>query len=191
MAPGVRPGAAGPVRVARLRLLLVRHGQSTWNATRRWQGHADPPLSRLGREQARAAAQALAGEIIDVLYASDLRRALETARIVGEPHGLLPRSDPRLRELDLGAWGGLTRAEITARWPELLARFDRGEPDARPLGGETRAELTRRVVSALDELAARHAGARVAIVAHGGVLAALTGKYGHDNAAVVPWSWPR
>jgi probable phosphoglycerate mutase len=109
---------------------------------------------------------------------------------VGEPHGLLPRSDPRLRELDVGAWGGLTRDEIAARWPEALARFDRREPEARPEGGETREALARRVHEALDELCARHAGATLAIVAHGGVLAAITGEYGHDNAAVLTWTWP-
>ena len=182
--------ALGLRRVARARLVLVRHGQSTWNATRRWQGHSDPPLSPLGREQALRAARALSGEIVDALYASDLRRALETARIVGEPLGLEPRSDPRLRELDVGAWGGLTREEIAARWPEALGRFDRREPDARPVGGETRAELARRVHEALDELAARHAGATLLIVAHGGVLAAITGEHGHDNAARVSWAWP-
>ena len=173
------------------RLLLIRHGQSTWNAARRWQGHSDVPLSDLGRDQARRAARALAAETIDALYASDLVRALETAQIVGEPHGLEPARDPRLRELDVGAWCGLTRDEITARWPEALLAFDRGDPDARPTGGETRAELAHRVQAALEDLAARHAGATLAIVSHGGVLAAITGSFGHANAEIVEWRWPR
>jgi broad specificity phosphatase PhoE len=178
------------LRVEGTRLLLVRHGESVWNAARRWQGHSDPPLSDLGREQARAAARHLAGEPLAGLYASDLQRALETARIVGEPHGLAPVTDARLRELDIGAWGGLTRDEIGSRWPEALAAFDAGGPDARAVGGETRAELARRVHAALTELAARHVGDSVAVVAHGGVLAAITGVYGHANAEVVPFAWP-
>lgn len=173
------------------RLLLIRHGESVWNAARRWQGHSDPPLSERGREQAREAARRLAGEAIAGLYASDLRRALETARIVGEPHGLAPVTDARLRELDIGAWGGLTREQIGSRWPDALAAFDAGAPDARAVGGETRDELARRVHAALDELAGRHRGDTVAVVAHGGVLAAITGVYGHANAEVVPCPWPR
>lgn len=77
------------------RLILIRHGQSVWNEARRWQGHSDAPLSALGREQAREAARSLAGERFAGLYASDLQRALETARIIGEPHALLPRIEPR------------------------------------------------------------------------------------------------
>ena len=172
------------------RLLLIRHGQSVWNASRRWQGHSDAPLSELGRRQAREAAEALADEPVAGLYSSDLRRAFATAQIVGEPHGLVPVADARLRELDVGAWGGLTRAQIEARWPDALAAFDRGDPDARAVGGETRRELERRVRAALDELAARHAGDTLVVVAHGGVLAAVTGEFGHPNAAVVSWSWP-
>ena len=172
------------------RLLLIRHGQSVWNAARRWQGHSDVPLSELGHQQAREAAEALAGETLAALYSSDLKRAWVTAQIVGEPHDLVPIPDVRLRELDVGEWGGLTRCEIEARWPEALAAFDRAEPHARPSGGETRAELERRIHGALDDLAARHVGATIAVVAHGGVLAAVTGEFGHANAEVVSWSWP-
>jgi len=172
------------------RLLLIRHGQTSWNASGRWQGHSDVPLSRLGRDQARAAARAVSVEPLAALYSSDLARAFGTARLVGEPHGLVPSPDARLRELDVGVWGGLTRAEIEARWPDALAAFDAGDPAARAPGGETRAELEGRVYAALDEIAARHTGATLAVVAHGGVLAAVTGEFGHANGQVVPWSWP-
>jgi len=149
------------------------------------------PLTELGRAQARETARALAGERLDGLYASDLQRALETARIVGEPHGLPPRTDRRLRELDVGEWEGLHRDQIAARWPELLGRFDAVDPHARPPGGETRAELAARVRLALDELCARHAAdAQLVVVAHGGVLASVVGSFGHANAAIVRWSWP-
>lgn len=173
------------------RLILVRHGQSVWNASQRWQGHADPPLSARGRDQARETARALAEEHLAGLYASDLRRAVETARIVGEPHGLVPEMDRRLRELDIGAWEGLRRDEIAARWPEALARFDEAGPHARPVGGESLAELAARVREALDELCGRHPlGVTLAVVAHGGVLAAILAKFGHANGEAVACDWP-
>jgi len=171
-------------------ILLIRHGESVWNASRRWQGHSDPPLSPEGVRQAEALAERLAGERWAALYASDLERALATARIVGAPHGIEPVADPRLRELDIGAWGGLTRAEIAARWRDVLSAFDAGDVHARPEGGETRAELEARVHGALHDLAARHHGASFAVVAHGGVLAAATGVYGHENCAAVRIGWP-
>ncbi len=173
------------------RLLLVRHGQSTWNAARRWQGHADPPLSELGREQARATAATLAVERIDALFTSDLRRAVETAHIVGSHHGLEPVVDVRLRELDIGCWNGLRRDEIEARWPEELAAFDAGDRDAPAGGAESLRDLEVRIHAALDDLAERHRGRRLIVVAHGGVLAAATGEFGHDNAEVARLDWPR
>ena len=153
--------------------LLIRHGQSEWNAASRWQGHADPPLSDLGREQAREMAQGLEGERVDALYVSDLRRAAETAAILGGVLGREPTLDARLRELDLGEWEGLVRAEIKDRWPDLLRQFDTEDPDIRPTGGETRRELAARVRSGVAEIAARHPTGRVAIVSHLGVIEAL------------------
>ncbi len=172
------------------RLVLVRHGQSVWNASRRWQGHADAPLSELGRDQAKETARRLAGETFEALYASDLRRATETARIVGAPHGRVPVVDRRLRELDIGEWEGLSREQIAARWPEELERFDADEPGARAPGGETRSELQARVFAALDDLTGRHGGGPLLVVAHGGVLAAILGWFGHENGEAVPCDWP-
>lgn len=157
----------------RARFLIIRHAESSWNACRRWQGQADPPLTARGREQARALARTLADRSLDVLLSSDLARALETARIVGAPHGLVPEADPRLRELDVGRWSGLHREQIEAQDAERLARFRAGDPDARPPGGETRREIRRRVRAALAEIAARHAGRRVAVVTHLGAIRAL------------------
>jgi len=113
-------------------LWFARHGQSTWNAEGRWQGQADPPLSALGRVQAEALAEALAGAGIALLAASDLARARETAAIVGARLGLAPVLEPALREHDVGAWSGLTRTEVEARWPAELARF-RARMPATPL----------------------------------------------------------
>jgi broad specificity phosphatase PhoE len=165
--------------------LLFRHAESLWNAAARWQGHADPPLSPRGREQALALSERLAGERVDVLLASDLRRALETAEIVGAPHGLTPRPDRRLRELDVGEWAGLTRPEIERSAAETLARFDAGDPDVRPGEGETRREIRQRVRNAMAEIAAEHDGRRVAVVTHLGVIRALLPGSEPRNASCV------
>lgn len=154
-------------------VLLIRHGQSTWNAAGRWQGHGDPPLSPLGRRQAFSLAQTLAGTALDRILCSDLRRAIETADVLGEALGIAPQVDPALRELDVGRWSGLTRRQIADREPELLARFDRDEPDVRPGGGESRRELAVRARGALARIVGERPGARIAVVTHLGVIRAL------------------
>jgi 2,3-bisphosphoglycerate-dependent phosphoglycerate mutase len=153
--------------------LLIRHAESTWNAGGRWQGQGNPPLSARGRAQAAQLAERLAGEGIELLIASDLARCEETAAILGARWGLVPRQDPRLREIDIGAWTGLTRDQIEEREADLLARFEAEQPDARPGGGETRLEIRARVRSAAAELAAAHRGRCVALVTHLGVIRAL------------------
>jgi broad specificity phosphatase PhoE len=140
-------------------LLLVRHGETDWNAELRVQGHADPSLNERGREQARALAASLADETIDAVYSSDLARARETAEIVAEALGLGVHLDAGLREFDTGNWTGLTRDEIRARFPDQ-ERHD----------GETRGQLVARVGSALGRICQRHPGQRVLVVTHGGAL---------------------
>jgi broad specificity phosphatase PhoE len=151
------------------RLLLVRHGESTWNATGRWQGWADPPLSDLGRAQAEAAAPAAAP--VDAVVSSDLQRARETATIIvaaleldGEVH-----VEPGLRERDVGDFTGLTRAEIEERWPGVLAQGN-ASIARDPRFGETVEALAERVDAALRSLASTYAGQRVVVVTHGGVV---------------------
>lgn len=155
------------------RLLLIRHAESTWNAAGRWQGHADLPLSARGRIQAEALGSELEEQGIDVLLSSDLLRAAQTAAILGKAFGLEPILDARLRELDIGRWAGLTRAEIAERDPEALARFEIGDPDARAGGGESRRELRSRVRAFAHQLCWQHAGRLVAVVAHMGAIRAL------------------
>ena len=164
-------------------ILLIRHAQSEWNASRRWQGHADPPLSALGREQAVALAERLSGERVDALYSSDLARAMETARPIAAGHHLSPETFSALRELHIGCWEGLTRTQIKQRWADALREFDTEDPDARPTEGETRRELEGRVRDCVAKLVARHPGGRIAIVAHMGVIAALLPDTRLDNAA--------
>ncbi len=119
------------------RILLVRHGQSEWNADGRWQGQADPPLSELGEEQAVAAARALG--MVDAIYASDLVRAHHTAELVAAQIGSDVVVAPNLRERSAGEWEGRTRAEINERWPGYL------ESGRRPAGYEPDDSVLERV----------------------------------------------
>jgi len=148
-------------------ILLARHGQSDWNATRRWQGHADRPLTEKGREQARALAERLRHVELDAVYSSDLRRAADTAAAVSNEVIELPA----LREVDVGSWSGLTRAEAEERFPDGVARWREGLPGWED--GESYEELTRRVLAAVLEIARRHEGGRVLVVSHGGPIRAL------------------
>jgi probable phosphoglycerate mutase len=141
-------------------LLFVRHGETDWNTERRWQGHADQPLNETGRSQAREAAALLAERQVDVVYASDLSRAHETATIIAERLGRSVLIEPRVREVDVGDWSGRLQSEIDA---EGLATWN---------GGETYDEMGVRVVAAVLDLAARHPGKTVMIVTHGGVIRA-------------------
>ncbi len=162
--------------------ILIRHGQSLWNANGRWQGHGDPSLSDKGRRQVADLGRALASEGIQHVISSDLLRAIETASILAEVWGLAPSRDPRFRELDVGVWTGLTRAEIEEREGDALVRFDRREPDLLAGGAESRRQLRLRVRAAAAEIAARHPGERVALVTHLGVVRALVPGTDLDNA---------
>ena len=142
-------------------LLIARHGETDWNRARRWQGHADPPLNDFGREQARALSATVTQ--IDAIYASDLVRARQTAEIVGAEHGVPVRVEPRLREVDVGEWSGLTNNEIAERYPGATQWTT----------GETREAMGERVVAALLEIAAAHPGGRVLVVTHGGPIGAV------------------
>jgi len=168
--------------MAETRFVLIRHAESVWNASGRWQGHADPPLSERGRAQAEQLARGLAHQPIEVLLASDLTRAAQTAEILGEAVGLKPVLDARLRELDVGVWAGLTRAEIARRDPETLARFEAGDPDVLAGGGESRGQIRARVRAFARQLDREHAGRLVAIVGHLGVICSLQPEWELANA---------
>ena len=150
-------------------LLIVRHGESEWNALGRWQGWADPPLSPQGEEQARAAIEPLRGQGLQAVVASDLQRARRTAEILAEGLGLGDvHIDEGLRERNVGEFTGLTRDEIDARWPGVLAEWRSGRVQQAP-GGEG-PEFLERVLAALDRVADRCAGQKVLVVAHGGLI---------------------
>jgi broad specificity phosphatase PhoE len=133
-------------------LLLVRHGETDWNAEGRLQGHTDRPLSEFGRRQAERLASELAAEELDAIYASDLARARETAEIVGGHLRLPVVLDPDLREKDWGTWEGLTSMQRVG--VELV--------------GESTEDHSRRMLRALGRVAGKHPSGRVLVVTHGG-----------------------
>jgi broad specificity phosphatase PhoE len=133
-------------------LLLVRHGETDWNAVGRLQGHTDRPLSDFGRRQAEQLAAELEGEELEAIYSSDLARARETAEVVGERLGLPVVLDPDLREKDWGSWEGLTAVER-----------DRVE-----FVGESTQAHEERILGALRRIAERHPDGRVLVLTHGG-----------------------
>ncbi|HET6642549.1 MAG TPA: histidine phosphatase family protein [Gaiellaceae bacterium] len=151
-------------------ILLARHGESDWNRAKRWQGFADRPLTELGREQAVALAERLADTELDAVYSSDLQRARDTAEIVARSKGLRVETTPDLREVDVGSWSGLIRAEAEARFPDAYARWLQGGEGWDD--GETYEEMSRRVVAAIARVAAQHPNGRVLVVAHGGSIRA-------------------
>ncbi len=140
---------------------LVRHGETDWNRERRIQGSTDIPLNDTGREQARATGALLASRRWTALVASPLSRASETARLIGAEVGLgEPELEPRIAERDYGQAEGLTGPEIDAMFPD----------GADVPGREPREAVAERAVAALHDLAARHPGEAVIVVAHGGVI---------------------
>lgn len=160
------------------RLLLVRHGESTWNADGRWQGQADPPLSALGEQQAADAAAHV--DAVDAVWSSDLQRARRTAEIIAHERGVDVRIDPRLRERDAGEWQGYTRAEIEERWPGALESGDR------PSGYEADDALLARVLVAIDDIGDAHDRGTVLVVVHGGVVRTLERHFGEDRHGLLP-----
>lgn len=147
-------------------LLLVRHGETQWNREGRWQGQADPPLNEHGQRQARRIAAELRGVRLDHLYSSDLRRAMETAHIIGAELGLAVVADQRLREINLGQWQGMPSTDIQAQYAEEYQRWHASPLTAHPPGGEDLCTLAARVLEAISEIALRHPDGRVGVVAH-------------------------
>lgn len=147
-------------------MLVIRHGQSTWNEQKRWQGQADPPLSDFGREQAGEASKSI-GQV-DVIISSPQLRAAETAAIISSAIGIGPvQTLDGLQERSAGEWSGLTRAEIDAQWPGWV------DSDQRPNGWEPDDELIPRVMGALTKVATEFEGATALVVCHGGVIIAM------------------
>ena len=151
-------------------LFLIRHGETTWNAQARFQGHQDSPLTATGIEQAKAAAAFLRNHTLHALYSSDLPRTLQTAQPIAAATGLTVIEEPALRERNLGVFEGLTHAEIEARHREDYARYVAREPHHMIPRGESLHELNQRGLQIMERLARRHAGENVAVVSHGALI---------------------
>jgi glucosyl-3-phosphoglycerate phosphatase len=160
LAVGAGPDrAAGPVQ----RLVLWRHGQTAWNAERRFQGHSDISLNETGHEQARSAARYLAAMHPDAIFSSDLARAAETAAYLGELTGLPVQLDKDLRERGGGAWEGLTDQEIRENYPQAYAEWI--PPDGEPVSA-----VAERVAGALERTAEGVDGSLAVLVSHGAAI---------------------
>ena len=155
------------------RILAIRHGETDWNASTRIQGHIDIPLNKMGHWQAQQLAQALSHETIDVIYASDLSRAFETARAVAKVQRKRVIAVPMLRERHFGVFQGRQFKDIEVELPEQATRWRKRDVDFCPEGGESLQTFYDRCVSAAHLLARAHPGQTVALVAHGGVMDCL------------------
>ncbi len=163
------------------RLLLIRHGQSEWNAARRWQGQADPPLSHLGCQQAAAAASRL--EPVDVVATSTLQRSRASAEIIAEAMGCAPPIlVPELIERDVREFSGLTREQIEERFPGFL------QDGRRPPGWEHDDALLTRVLAGLNRLAGLVGDRTAVVVTHGGVIYSLEAHLGCEPGRITNMS---
>lgn len=159
------------------RVVLLRHGRTTWNAQRRMQGRLDPELDETGLAQAGAAGPVIAEYSPSVLLSSDQVRAWQTAEAVAKATGLVPRPEPRLRETSVGRWEGLDGDEVEAGWPGAMAEWQ-ADPTFAPPDGESRTEVATRaapvVTDLSDELDAEPDPTTAVLVAHGGTIIAVT-----------------
>lgn len=155
-------------------VLLIRHGETAWNAVKRLQGHLDVPLNAKGEQQAAALGHALRAEPLDAVFSSDLQRALHTAQALAAPRGMQVQIDPGLRERCYGAFEGMMYADIGQRYPEAYAAWQARDIDARfPQGvhvAETLREFSQRVIHVMARILEQGCYRKVALVTHGGVL---------------------
>jgi probable phosphoglycerate mutase len=170
------------------RVIAVRHGETAWNVDTRIQGQLDIGLNATGEWQARRVGQALADEAIDVIYASDLSRAWNTALEIARPLGLQVLPEPRLRERAFGSFEGMSFAEIEKTLPDQARLWRERDPEFAPEGGESLIVFRDRVTTVASELAARHAGQLVVLVAHGGVMDVLY-RAATRQALQAPRTW--
>ena len=178
-----------------MRLLLIRHGSTLDNEQQRYSGQADVPLSLLGESQVALLGQQLAHEPIDIIVTSDLQRARATGAAIAHYHQAAVYEDPAIREISLGAWEGLTFAELRERNPEAYYGWQNNPLSVRPPGGETIIQLRDRVVRALEFWYTGHAEDTVVWATHGGVIRVLLchllntdlnswGQFKRENASI-------
>jgi 2,3-bisphosphoglycerate-dependent phosphoglycerate mutase len=157
-----------------IRFLVLRHGETSWNAEGRIQGQLDAALSERGREQAQALGRALAEEKIDELWSSDLSRARDTARALPAAARLGIKEDTRLRERHFGILQGLLYAEAEAQYPERIAGYHKSAPGEDFVSGESLTEFYRRASGFFASLSeTTPPGRTIAVATHGGVVSCL------------------
>ncbi|MFO7696270.1 MAG: histidine phosphatase family protein [Anaerolineae bacterium] len=154
-------------------LYLVRHGQTDWNSEGRLQGHADRPLNTIGRIQATAVGHRLASVPVDAIYASDLVRAMATARAIAVYHGLAVIPERRMREVSYGDWEGEKISDLAKRYPQELAGWRSDPPTYLPPGAEPQHAVRQRVSAFLQEMYMRPPDEQIVLVAHGNSLRVL------------------
>ena len=154
-------------------LILIRHGETIWNREGRIQGHLDSALTPEGIAQAEACARRLRTETIEHVIASDLPRVRRTAEILNAAMNHPIRHEPALRERCYGIGEGKTYAELDSVHPELFSRTRSTDPDFVMEGGESRRQFHQRITTALEQIAEEHAGKRILVVTHGGVLGVI------------------
>ncbi|MES2103306.1 MAG: histidine phosphatase family protein [Pseudomonadota bacterium] len=171
-------------------ILLIRHGETAWNAVRRLQGHLDIPLNAEGTRQAKALAWALQNEKLDAIVSSDLQRAMQTAGEIARLQGLSTQLDPALRERCFGGFEGVLYSDIPHQFPQAYATWQSRDPDALfPPGervGESIRQFHTRTMEAILHHARLHMGKKIALVAHGGVL-----ECAYRAARALPLNAPR
>lgn len=172
------------------RILLIRHGETAWNADGRIQGHLDEPLSATGQHQADCLARSLeATDPLAAIYSSDLKRAMQTAAPLAQRMRLTVQPEPALRERHFGRFQGLRFADIEAQWPDAARRWRQRDPDwVPPEGGESLVQLRQRIVATVYALAGRHVGQHIGVFTHGGVLDVLY-RDAAGLALQAPRSW--
>lgn len=164
------------------RILLIRHGQTDWNAEGRWQGHLEVPLNEEGRQQAEALANYLGDHPITAIYSSDLGRARQTAEPLATRLKLPIKRDPRWRELNLGLFQGLTLNEINSKYSDESRQMRENYLDFVVSQGESRRAMMERAYQAFREIADREIGPEIAVVSHGGTIRVLLLKlFDFDN----------
>ncbi|HXZ05823.1 MAG TPA: alpha-ribazole phosphatase [Ktedonobacteraceae bacterium] len=178
-----------------MRLIVVRHGETSYNAQRRFTGQSDVPLNSMGERQTAALMKSLATEQLDAIVTSDLERARITAKAIALDHGLPVHEDLDLRELSFGEWEGYTYDEVLARDAALASLWRTDPTEYAPPGGETVAQLRDRCARALHRWQTQYPEASVLWVTHGGLIGILLchvlgidlkrrWQFRHDNASV-------
>ncbi|SJZ37427.1 alpha-ribazole phosphatase [Selenihalanaerobacter shriftii] len=154
-------------------IILVRHGETLWNKESKFQGSTDTVLSPLGIEQAEKLADRFKEEELDVVYASNLQRAVKTAKAVAKHHEIVVNEEPKLQEASFGEWEGLTFDQIKEKDGKKLDAWLKDPITVRTPDGEKFEDVQERAMEALDEIRDKHQGEKVLVAAHGGTIRAL------------------